>query len=191
MKKLQLKHLKGTDIYFIKFNVLLEHWEQLRYKIEGMNVSLIVYDNSSLFVEVHRGNKIKYYYSTIEVLDYLKDYYKFHSSPSFKKYIDKITEDYEYSQWKEKIANKSITLQQFFESKDELFINCDSVEKIEKLFHFFDKLDKCWDDGEPYRETLSSIFDRNTCFCNKGYKYRCENVSIDKCYDFDHVVFND
>lgn len=53
---------------------------------------------------------------------------------------------------KQQLEPKKITLKEFFESKQELAIHCDTEEEARTLLSAFDKMGKKWNSGNRYTE---------------------------------------
>lgn len=71
---------------------------------------------------------------------------------------------------KRQLAPKKITLKEFFESKQELAIHCDTEEKAKKLLSAFDKMGRKWRSGASYAEITSwEIYKEETIYYNNGY----------------------
>ena len=63
-----------------------------------------------------------------------------------------------------------MTIKEFFESKEKLAIHCDTEEKAKKLLKVFDKVCRCWANGESYAKyTNWEIYEEATCYSNNGY----------------------
>lgn len=66
-----------------------------------------------------------------------------------------------------------MTLEEFFNSKEELAIHCDTEEKANRLLSAFDKMGKKWADGDSYLEmNCWNMYEENTCYSN--YNTYCE-----------------
>ena len=64
---------------------------------------------------------------------------------------------------------KKITLKEFFESKEELCIHCDTEEKANTLLKAFHKMGKKWCGGKSYlKDNLWRAERENTVYYNKG-----------------------
>ena len=90
--------------------------------------------------------------------------------------------------------NNKITLEEFFSSKEELAIYCDTEEKANKLLKEFDKLGKAWSSGDSYLEdTYFFMCEDNTCYTNDGefceIKYFKDNDY--KIYSFEDIIFEE
>lgn len=90
--------------------------------------------------------------------------------------------------------NTKITLTEFWNSKKNLAIHCDTKEKAKQLLKAFDKMGKKWSAGASYLEYIYwNSYKQNTCYNNNnGY------CSIDWCkeedykiYEFDDVDFEE
>lgn len=86
----------------------------------------------------------------------------------------------------------TITLKEFFDSKKTIGIHCDTKEKAEKLLKEFDKMGKCWWDGDSYLKfSCFSAFKNSTVYLNKG-NYTNVNGCIGnnyEIYEFEDVIF--
>ena len=75
---------------------------------------------------------------------------------------------------------KKITLKEFFENYDEMFIHCDTEEKANKLLKAFDKMGKTWHGGMSYLEDNNwDIYGQETVYSNRG---TCCSVIYTKKY---------
>lgn len=86
-----------------------------------------------------------------------------------------------------------ITLKEFWDSKEQLAIHCDTEEKANKLLIEFDKMGKkCWDSGRNYLEENNwECYEKNTCYDNMNLfcwlsRYKDDNFKI---YEFEDVIF--
>lgn len=77
---------------------------------------------------------------------------------------------------KRQLEPKKITLKEFFESKQELAIHCDTKEKAKKLLSAFDKMGRRWKSAESYAETTywedykeETIYYNDGCYDGLGY----------------------
>lgn len=87
---------------------------------------------------------------------------------------------------------KKITLTDFFENKEKIFIHC-TREQAKKTCIVFDKLGKCWCNGRKYTQDDNlRLHDNDICYSNQGtcasYKF-CERNGW-KVYEFDEVDLN-
>lgn len=91
---------------------------------------------------------------------------------------------------------EKITIKDFWNSKENLAIHCNTEEKADKLLEAFDKMGKKWCDGESYIEdNCWSEYKEHTCYDNdkdSGYSpvnfYNADNYTI---YEFEDVIFED
>ena len=75
----------------------------------------------------------------------------------------------ELKEIKQQLKPKKITLKEFFESKQELAIHCDTEKKAKKLLSAFDKMGKRWNLGELYTElTKWEDYKKETIYYNDG-----------------------
>jgi hypothetical protein len=93
---------------------------------------------------------------------------------------------------KQQLAPKKITLKEFFESKQELAIHCDTEEKAKKLLSAFDKMGRKWRSGESYAEITNwedykeeTLYYNDGCYADLDYGtehnhdvYEFENVDL-------------
>ena len=84
---------------------------------------------------------------------------------------------------------KKITLKEFWNSKENLVIHCDTKEKADKLLKAFDRLGKEWRSGTSYLVWDCWEYKENTCYDNtNGYSsvdyYKSKKYKI---YEFDEV----
>lgn len=87
-----------------------------------------------------------------------------------------------------------ITLEEFWNSKENLAIHCNTEEKADKLLEAFYDYGEIWADGESYLDNnLYNYEKENTCydntngFCNFEW-YELHNYKI---YEFEDVIFED
>lgn len=92
---------------------------------------------------------------------------------------------------------EKITLQEFFKSKEELAIHCDTLKKAKVLLNAFDSYGKKWANNKKYTEENHYDYEDKTCYGNDGYfadvdyynnevdYYNNENV---KTYKFEDVI---
>ena len=86
-----------------------------------------------------------------------------------------------------------ITLEEFFESDNNLAIHCDTEEKAQKLCEAFDRLGKAWVTGTSYLENNYWLkYGKDACYtnskmaCNKEYLLN-EHFGI---YEFEDVILD-
>ena len=85
-----------------------------------------------------------------------------------------------------------MTIKEFFDSKDNRAIHCNTEKKAKKLLKAFDKVGYQWTSGYTYTEyTNWNICKKETCYTNDGYftsiKYlRERNYTI---LEFDEIKF--
>lgn len=89
---------------------------------------------------------------------------------------------------------KKITLKEFWKSKEDLAIHCDTEEKANKLLRAFNKIGKKWCDEDSYIGN-NYWYDKkeNTCYSNNnGYCSIdwCKEVNY-KVYEFEDVIIED
>ena len=85
---------------------------------------------------------------------------------------------------------KKITLKDFFESKEELCIHCDTEEKANMLLEAFDKIGKKWITDTSYLEHNNwKNAKQNTVYYNVGTYDDIENAKKDAntIYEFEEV----
>lgn len=84
---------------------------------------------------------------------------------------------------------KKITLTEFWNSKNDLAIHCDTEEKAKTLLKAFDKLGKKWAGGNSYLNSDCIIKRGDVCYSNTnrfcGYEYY--RLMGYKIYEFDEV----
>ena len=94
--------------------------------------------------------------------------------------------------------NKKITLKEFFESKQELAIHCETEEEAKTLLSAFDKMGKKWSTGNRYTEFNNwNNYGQKTIYYNDGtygnlnhigermvYKFKNIELTIPKEYQF-------
>lgn len=89
---------------------------------------------------------------------------------------------------------RKITLQQFFESKKVLAINCKTEEEANALLETFDKMGKKWYDGVSYLKINPWwFFEEEICYQNNGYcsdKEWCRKKHY-KVFKFKNVIFEE
>lgn len=82
----------------------------------------------------------------------------------------------------------TITIEQFFGTRANFGIHCDSREKATKLLEAFDKTGRRWLSGERYTKyTAWETWENHkeeTCYCNTGY---CGSVKF--CREDGYIVF--
>lgn len=84
-----------------------------------------------------------------------------------------------------------ITLKEFFESKKELGIHCDTEDKAKKLLQEFDKMGKRWSAGNSYLSgTYYGSYNNKTVYTNLGYITNTVDLSMFKIYEFEDVIFD-
>lgn len=84
---------------------------------------------------------------------------------------------------------KKITLKEFWESKEELAILCDTEEKANMLLDVFHKIGKKWWTGRNYIDT-NNCFDKykeNTGYTNRGTYINCSMKPEYKTYEFEDI----
>lgn len=96
----------------------------------------------------------------------------------------------ELKEIKKQLEPKKITLKEFFESKQELAIHCDTEEEAKKLLSAFDKMGKKWSLGNSYVEIMNwEVYEENTLYYNDGcyadFDYGTEHNHI--IYEFENV----
>lgn len=91
-----------------------------------------------------------------------------------------------------------ITLKEFFESEEELWIWCGTKIKAKKLLKEFDKLGKKWwkgsgDDCSYLKYDHYSFYKKITCYGNNGTYSNLYTLQSDheKIYNFEDVIFED
>lgn len=73
---------------------------------------------------------------------------------------------------------KKITLTEFWNSKQNLAIHCDTEEKANKLLMAFDKLDKRWSNDHKYTSFNNyEVFEDKTCYSNRRAFWHYEGYS--------------
>lgn len=86
----------------------------------------------------------------------------------------------------------TITLKEFFDSKEKIGIHCDTKEKAEMLLKEFDKMGKCWNSGHRYSYNSNwEGYKEKTVYSNNGC-YSSVNYCIEnnrKIYEFEDVIF--
>ena len=92
--------------------------------------------------------------------------------------------------------NKKITLKEFWESKQQLAIHCDTEEKAKTLLSAFDKMGKKWSTGNRYTEFNNwDNYGQKTIYYNDGtfgngnpfsiiYEFENVDLTIPKEYQF-------
>ena len=85
-----------------------------------------------------------------------------------------------------------ITLKEFFESKDDLAIHCDTFEKAIKLCKKFRKISKIWKRERHYLKGTDWVsFEEDTCYLNDGTVLDILYCRLNDCkiYEFEDVIF--
>ena len=96
----------------------------------------------------------------------------------------------ELQELKEQIKRRNkITLKEFWKSKEELAIHCDTEEKANILLTAFDKMGKKWSNGKKYTDSNyyefyddKICYSNDACYCdvryNDIYIYEFEDVDL-------------
>lgn len=91
---------------------------------------------------------------------------------------------------KQQLSPKKITLKEFFGSKQELVIHCNTEEKAETLLSAFDKMGKKWNSGNRYTEFNNWQYNKQeTVYYNEGTygNLRCMDSDVCMVYEFENV----
>lgn len=86
--------------------------------------------------------------------------------------------------------NKKITLKEFWESKQQLAIHCDTEEKAKTLLSAFDKMGKKWSTGNRYTEFNNwDNYGQKTIYYNDGTYGNLRGIESTVCmvYEFENV----
>lgn len=90
--------------------------------------------------------------------------------------------------------NTKITLTEFWNSKEDLAIHCNTEEKAKQLLKAFDKMGKKWNAGGSYLKNIWwDSYKQNTCYDNNNrYSYvdwyKANNYKI---YEFEDVIIEE
>lgn len=95
----------------------------------------------------------------------------------------------ELSSIKEQLAPKKITLREFFESKQELAIHCNTEEKAKQLLSAFDKMGKKWNTGNRYTEFNNWNNYGQIIYYNDGTYATLRSIESNVCmvYEFEDI----
>lgn len=90
---------------------------------------------------------------------------------------------------KQQLEPKKITLKEFFESKQELAIHCDTEEKAKQLLSAFDKMGKKWSTGNRYTEFNNWNNYGQIIYYNDGTYATLRDIESNVCmvYEFENV----
>lgn len=83
-----------------------------------------------------------------------------------------------------------IKLTEFWNSKENLAIHCNTKEKANELLKAFDKLGKKWADGDSYLgDTCYNYFGKITCYTNTSMvgRYNTFKIVNYTIYEFEDV----
>lgn len=91
---------------------------------------------------------------------------------------------------KQQLAPKKITLKEFWESKQELAIHCNTEEEAKKLLSAFDKMGKKWISGNKYTEFNNwNNYGQQIVYYNDGTYGNLRSIESNFCmtYEFENV----
>lgn len=91
---------------------------------------------------------------------------------------------------KRQLEPKKITLKEFWESKQELAIHCDTEEEAKKLLSAFDKMGKKWNSGNRYTEFNNwNNYGQKIVYYNDGTYGILRSIESNVCmtYEFENV----
>ena len=95
-------------------------------------------------------------------------------------WLEKTIADYAYD----------ITIEEFFNSKENLAIHCETEDEADALFKVFSSMGKCWASGEMYgSKTKWCMYGEQTCYSNTGTYGNRQTYEEDhyKIYEFSHT----